>query len=243
MSKINELINKLCPKGVEYIKLEELCPVMRGKRLTKSQLSDSGKYVVYHGSKDMPLGYYSEYNVPGDTVIVVNTGAIGGVKYNADDFWCSDGSFWIKHNKKINNKYLYYFLVQFEDYYFSRKRVGGVPTIDKSVVCNTKIAVPPLEVQCEIVHILDQYTMLTEELTAQLSSELEDREKQYNFYKDKLFLDLKNVKKYKLNEIAEIYDGTHQTPKYTNSGVNFISVENINDIYNSKKYISIEDYS
>lgn len=46
-----------------------------------------------------------------------------------------------------------------------------------------------------------------------------------------------------LNEIADIYDGTHQTPKYTDSGVSFISVENINDIYNSKKHISVEDYN
>ena len=45
---------------------------------------------------------------------------------------------------------------------------------------------------------------------------------------------LKNVKYYKLNEIASIYDGTHQTPKYKSEGIPFISVENINDIYNSK---------
>ena len=56
-------------------------------------------------------------------------------------------------------------------------------------------------------------------------------------------LNAKNVVKYKLNEIAEIYDGTHQTPKYIDSGIDFISVENIKDIYNSKKYISIDDYN
>ena len=58
-----------------------------------------------------------------------------------------------------------------------------------------------------------------------------------------MFLKLKDSKKYKLNEIAQIYDGTHQTPKYTDNGVSFISVENISDIYNSKKYISVEDYN
>ena len=47
----------------------------------------------------------------------------------------------------------------------------------------------------------------------------------------------------RLDDIAEIYDGTHQTPKYTDSGVSFISVQNINDIYNSKKYISEKDYN
>ncbi len=47
----------------------------------------------------------------------------------------------------------------------------------------------------------------------------------------------------KLSDIAEIYDGVHQTPHYTDSGVKFISVEDISDIYASKKYISVGDYS
>ena len=198
MSKLDELIQELCPNGVPFVKLEELCPVMRGKRLTKSQLSDYGQYVVYHGSKDTPLGFYDDYNVEGDTVIVVNTGGIGGVKYIKDNFWCSDGSFWIKHNDKINNKFLYYYLVQYEGYYLSQKRVGGVPTIDKSVVSNTRIPVPPLEVQCEIVRILDKFTLLTAELTAELTA----RRKQYECYRNNL---LKKVeKKSNIMKISEI---------------------------------------
>ena len=46
-----------------------------------------------------------------------------------------------------------------------------------------------------------------------------------------------------LNDMCCIYDGTHQTPKYTNSGVKFVSVENINAPYKSSKYISEDDYS
>ena len=47
----------------------------------------------------------------------------------------------------------------------------------------------------------------------------------------------------KLGEVCGIFDGTHQTPKYTDSGIKFVSVENINDLYNSNKYISEEDYN
>ena len=46
-----------------------------------------------------------------------------------------------------------------------------------------------------------------------------------------------------LNDICGIYDGTHQTPKYTDSGVKFVSVENINAPYRSQKYISEDDYN
>ena len=45
-----------------------------------------------------------------------------------------------------------------------------------------------------------------------------------------------------LGDICEIYDGTHQTPKYTTEGVKFASVENINAPFETKKYISREDY-
>lgn len=46
----------------------------------------------------------------------------------------------------------------------------------------------------------------------------------------------------KLKDVADVYDGTHQTPDYTQSGVKFISVENIKDINRSKKFISKKDY-
>ncbi|MCD8106783.1 MAG: restriction endonuclease subunit S [Oscillospiraceae bacterium] len=61
---------------------------------------------------------------------------------------------------------------------------------------------------------------------------------------DQLLKDLcpEGVEYRKLNTICEIYDGTHTTPNYTDSGVPFVSVENINDLYGTKKYISESDY-
>ncbi len=47
---------------------------------------------------------------------------------------------------------------------------------------------------------------------------------------------------FKLSDVAEYYDGTHQTPKYTDEGVKFISVENIKNIWGTDKYISENDY-
>ena len=47
----------------------------------------------------------------------------------------------------------------------------------------------------------------------------------------------------KLGEVCSIFDGTHQTPKYTDSGIKFVSVENINGLYNSNKFISEEDFN
>lgn len=51
------------------------------------------------------------------------------------------------------------------------------------------------------------------------------------------------VERVRLGEVCEIYDGTHQTPKYKTNGIKFVSVENIDNIYNTEKYISEEDYN
>lgn len=46
-------------------------------------------------------------------------------------------------------------------------------------------------------------------------------------------------KEYKLKEVTDIYDGTHQTPEYKDQGVKFVSVENIEDLSKTQKYISV----
>ena len=160
MNKLKELIQKLCSNGVEYKTIKETVGLNRGKRLTKSELLEESntefKYAVYHGSKDTPLGFYNNFNAPKGTTIVVN------------------------------EKYLYYCLSGYEDYFSSKKRIGGVPTIDKSIVENFSIPVPPLEVQEEIVRILDKFTTLATSISEGLPKEIELRRKQYEYYRNQL---------------------------------------------------------
>ena len=52
-----------------------------------------------------------------------------------------------------------------------------------------------------------------------------------------------DVKLKRLEDIAELYDGTHQTPKYVNTGVPFVSVQDIKNIYGTDKYITAEEYN
>ena len=44
MGKIEQLIKELCPNGVEYKRIVDICNVLRGKRLTKKELKTSGKF-------------------------------------------------------------------------------------------------------------------------------------------------------------------------------------------------------
>ena len=74
---------------------------------------------------------------------------------------------------------------------------GGVPSLTQKVLNRVKLPVPPLEVQREIVHILDSFTLLTAELTAELTA----RRKQYEFYRNKL---LSQNKKYAMKPLSEL---------------------------------------
>ncbi|AYQ45840.1 restriction endonuclease subunit S, partial [Helicobacter pylori] len=48
------------------------------------------------------------------------------------------------------------------------------------------IPIPPLEVQQEIVKILDQFSILTTDLSAGIPAEINARKKQYEYYREKL---------------------------------------------------------
>ena len=247
MNRIERMLQELCPEGVEYKTIQETVGVNRGRRLTKSQLSDDGRYEVYHGSKDSILGKFNQFNAPANTVIVINTGGIGGVKFLDKPFWCSDGSFWLGQVNYVNNKFLYYYLVGFEDYFYSQKRIGGVPTIDRNVIEKFEIPIPPLPIQEEIVRILDHFTELTASLQAELQAELQARQEQYKYYKDQL-LKL-NVAEYRtLGSLSKFRRGSFPQPYgnkdwYDGDGaMPFVQVADIADdkklVANTKRKIS-----
>ena len=170
-------------QGAEVVwkPLGEVCKILRGKRLTKKELSDEGIYPVFHGGL-IPLGHYNSYNRKGNQTMVINTGSIGEVVWSGVDFWSSDGTFVVETNDVIEDKFLYYYLKTKEQYLKSQKREGGVPTIDRSVVEKLSIPLPPLSVQQEIVRILDKFT----QLEAELEAELDCRKRQYEYYRNKL---------------------------------------------------------
>lgn len=224
---------------VEWKKLGEVCEVLRGKRLTKSQLNETDGYPVLHGGST-PMGYYTEFNRKANTTVVVNTGNAGSVFFYDKEFWSSDACFSLYPNKEIIDKYLYLYVYGCERILKGKIRAGAMPTIDANAVESLIIPIPSLQEQERIVGILDIFTASIDNLKAQI----EQRRKQYEHYRDQL-LDLEEkegVEKKKLGEVCSVFDGTHQTPKYTESGVKFVSVENIGNIYASNKYISNEDF-
>ena len=171
---------------VEWKKLGEVSSVLRGKRLTKSQLSEDGKYKVFHGGID-PIGSFEQFNREGSTTMVINVGASAGtVGFSKERFWSSDGCFCLSHSSLFSGRYLYYYLQTKEPYLMSRVRRAGIPTLDGKVLEELLIPVPSISEQQRIVDVLDRFDTLTTDLTAGLPAEIEKRRQQYEYYRDKL---------------------------------------------------------
>ena len=222
MSELNYLEKLLDGTEVEWKALGDVTSVLRGKRLTKNLLSAEEKFPVFHGGLE-PLGYYNKSNRPANTVMIINVGASAGtVGYSTVDFWSSDGCFCLEHNELLNNRFLYFALIGYQSLLKSKVRVAGIPTLDAIVVNKLLIPIPcpenpekSLAIQSEIVRILDKFTALTAELTAELNM----RKKQYNYYRDQLFsFGAHDVKRLKLGELCVIGDGLHGTPEYDANG-------------------------
>ena len=200
MSKIDDLVKRLCPNGVKYKTIKDITKVLRGKRLTTKELNDDESFPVYHGGLE-PLGYYHDFNRVGDTVMVINVGASAGtVGYSKCDFWSSDGCYCIEHSDMLLNRYLYHYLKNNELYFIGRVRKAGIPTLDSSVIERFKVAIPPIKVQEEIVKILDKFG----ELEAELEAELEERKSQYEFWYKKLLNEKNDDKTICLGEIGKV---------------------------------------
>lgn len=211
MNKLKELINKLCPNGVEHKKLGELIIIEKGKQLNKTLLSSNGKYPVINGGI-MPSGYWNEYNYTENLITISQGGASAGyVNFIDTKFWAGAHCYVIvKVDSKINYRYVYHFLKSKENELQNSQVGAGIPSVSLKDINNLCIAVPPLEVQCEIVHILDDFTLLSALLSAELSAELKARQKQYEYYENELFdFDNNNIEYTKIDfeEIATFSQG------------------------------------
>lgn len=125
--------------------------------------------------------------------------------------------------KIVLPKWIYYNLssVSFKNYLEENESGSAYPAISDTKLKEFKIPIPPLDVQAEIVRILDKFTAVTAELTAELNM----REKQYQYYRDKfLSFSSDEINWKSLGEVAE----------YSKSRISF-------DKLNEKNYIGVDN--
>ncbi|PUD08151.1 restriction endonuclease subunit S [Helicobacter pylori] len=184
--RLKTLLQTLVPKGVEFRKLGEVCEITRGKRVTKKEILDKGKYPVVSCGIGF-MGYLNEYNREENTITIAQYGTAGFVNWQNQKFWANDACFSLIPNETLINRYLYYVLTNMQNYLYSISNRNAIHyNISSNNIMQITIPIPPLEIQQEIVKILDQFSLLTTDLLAGIPAEIKARKKQYEYYREKL---------------------------------------------------------
>lgn len=204
MSKIEELIKRHCPDGVNFYPLGEVCTVVRGAspRPIKNFITEEkdgvnwikigdvavgSKYITSCAERITKEGSKKSRFVKKGDFILSNSMSFGRPYILEIDGCIHDGWLAISDfEDKMLADYLYYVLVSGNIQREMEHRAsfgGAVQNLNADIVRALEIPVPPIEVQYEIVRILDKFT----EIETELQTELEARKRQYKYYSELLF--------------------------------------------------------
>lgn len=243
MNKLEELIQELCPNGVKYRTVGDICNICRGVVISKDFIRDNvGAYPVYSSQTENngELGKINTYSFDGEYLTWTTDGAnAGSVFYRNGKFSVTNvcGVLEMKDNN-ISAKFLFYVLQTSVKPYVNKGM--GNPKLMSNVMARVKVPVPPIEVQEEIVRILDKFTELSAELTAELSA----RKKQYNYFCDKLLTQSNHISYKKVKDLAKFTYGF--TDKAKDAGnVRYIRITDIDETgclkHDDKKFLNISE--
>ncbi len=171
--------------GYVVVKLSDVATVKRGVRVVKNQLSQDGKYPVFQNAL-APMGYYDEYNREGEETYIISAGAAGEVGYCKGKFWAADDCLVFENLNLVDNKYLYYYLINQSEFLHRNVRKASIPRLSRDVIDRINIYLPTIERQNEIIEKLDEFSRLCNDISEGLPAEIEARQKQYEYYRDKL---------------------------------------------------------
>lgn len=198
MNKIDELIKKYCPNGVEYRKIGDVANYEQSsKYIVKcTDYNDDYKIPVLTAGQTFILGYTNEtvglYEASESTPVIIFDDFTGSFKWVNFSFKVKSSAMkMITAKEGILIRYLFH-LMGYLNYTSNEHKRLWI-----SIYSELRVPVPSLEVQREIVRVLDSFTLLTAELTAELTA----RKKQYDFYRDKL---LTYNKEYPMKALADL---------------------------------------
>lgn len=227
MSRIDDLIQELCPSGVEYKQLGDVGTVVRGKRFVKDDMIDAGVPCVHYGeiytkygiSAVQSISYVSHerartlrFAQQGDVIMASAGETIEDIGKSVA--WLGSEPIAIHDacyafSSSMDPKFVSYFFASrsFRDQIRRSISSSKISSISTQNVAKARIPVPPLEVQREIVRVLDKFT----QLEAELEAELEARRVQYEHYRRDLLGSggAASNRMIPLGEIFEMRAGTH----------------------------------
>ncbi|HHZ6534619.1 TPA: restriction endonuclease subunit S [Escherichia coli] len=215
MSEMSYLEKLLDGVEVEWVTLGSMADIGTGSSNRQDE-SENGIYPFYVRSKNILKSDTFEFDEV--AIVIPGEGGIGDIfHYVEGKYALHQRAYRIRiTTNAVDTKFLYYFMSSSFKQYILTKSVGATAiSIRKPMLEGFKVPIPSpenpeksLAIQSEIVRILDKFTALTAELTAELNM----RKKQYNYYRDQLLSFKEGEVEWKtLGEVAVIGTGNHDT--------------------------------
>ncbi|HBS7669608.1 restriction endonuclease subunit S [Klebsiella pneumoniae] len=222
MSELSYLEKLLDGVEVEWVTLGSMADIGTGNSNRQDE-SENGIYPFYVRSKNILKSDTFEFDEV--AIVIPGEGGIGDIfHYVEGKYALHQRAYRIRiTTNAVDTKFLYYFMSSSFKQYILTKSVGATAiSIRKPMLEGFKVPIPSpdnpeksLAIQSEIVRILDKFTALTAELTAELTA----RKKQYNYYRDQLLSFKEGEVEWKtLGEVATFRRGTAITQKQTTPG-------------------------
>ncbi len=250
MSRLEELIQELCPDGVEYKKIGELAEYEQPSNyiVKSTDYNDNFDTPVLTAGQTFILGYTSEtsgvYAATKENPVIIFDDFTGAFKWVDFPFKVKSSAMkMIKAKRSLTSLRYVFHLMGFLNYTSSDHKRLWI-----SVYSELLVPVPPLPVQREIVRILDSFTEVTAQLQEQLTQELAARRKQYEYYRDKLltasdFVDYKTLPDISFNcdrQRKPVTKGSREAGEYPYYGASGI-VDYVSDYIFNGDYLLISE--
>ncbi|HBA6088145.1 TPA: restriction endonuclease subunit S [Escherichia coli] len=254
MSELSYLGKLLDGVEVEWLPLGHIAAIKTGQSVNKNMISKNpGVYPVINSGRE-PLGFINTWNTDNDPIGITTRGAgVGSVIWQEGKYFRGNLNYSITIDKKnhINIRYMYHALLHMKNDIHELCTFDGIPALNAGSLKKLLIPIPcpdnpekSLAIQSEIVRILDKFTALTAELTAELNM----RKKQYNYYRDQLLSFKEGEVEWKTLEevLVDKFWIMPATPKFDDNGeIPYITSKNIsggNIDFERVKHISRDDF-
>ena len=184
--------------GYVEVRLGDIGKVSMCRRILKSEtnsiegipffkIGTFGKKEDAYISIEKFYEYKEKYPYPKKGMILISTsGTIGRtVVFDGKPAYYQDSNIvWIDNDEeRVLNKYLYYF---YQTNPWKIDIGGTIERLYNENIEKTSVSLPPLEEQQRIVDILDRFDRLCNDISEGLPAEIEARQKQYEYYREKL---------------------------------------------------------
>lgn len=249
MSRLDDLIDELCPRGVPHRALGDMGSIVRGKRFVKADMVASGVPCIHYGE------IYTKYGVaahesqsfvsaarartlrfaqPGDVILASAGETIEDIGKSVA--WLGERPIAIHDacyafSSSLDPTFVSYFFASSGFRGQIRRQISSskISSISTQNLAKARIPVPPTEVQREVVRILDAFSELKAGLEAELQAELNARRVQRDAYWASALTPSEHWKEATLGAIADVLDGPHATPRKTAEGPWYLSISSLVD--------------